>query len=67
MCNIDFVRLIISLFPLQSKCPIDALDGSGKAALHHAGERLGAPRVNQTKVLLSKISLLRTWENVLWG
>lgn len=31
--------VILSLF-LQSKCVIDALDSSGRTALHHAGKNL---------------------------
>lgn len=58
MCLSDYASNEMFLSSLQSKCPIDAVDGSGKAALHHAGQCLTAPRVNQTEVLLSEISLL---------
>lgn len=34
------------MFPLQSKCSIDAVDSTGKAALHHAGKYLSVLRVN---------------------
>uniref|UniRef100_A0A8C2X133 Retinoic acid induced 14 n=1 Tax=Cyclopterus lumpus TaxID=8103 RepID=A0A8C2X133_CYCLU len=53
----DAAGTLMKCFPLQSKCPIDAVDGSGKAALHHAGKCLGAPRVNQTEDGLTPLLL----------
>ena len=61
----DFIEFYLfneSYFPstIQSKCPVDALDSSGKTALHHAGKCLIRLGVNYTGRLLMycRLSLL---------
>lgn len=48
--------LSFELFTFQSKCPIDAVDSSGRTALHHAGKYLNNLRHNYTEGLLYRAS-----------
>lgn len=48
------------LSPVQSKCPIDAVDGSGKTALHHAGKLSSSNAFQASQSQLNRILLFLT-------